>query len=87
MLLTADLFELISTNLPRILVIAMVTIFLFTFFVELIKNDLLAIQIFFLKKRLRPYLMGQGTETFVSFAKLFRFCFNLSRAQIAGLTK
>jgi hypothetical protein len=85
MLLTADLFELISTNLPRALVIAMVAIFLFTFFVELIKNDLLVMQI--LKKRLRPYLMGQGTETSVSFAKLFRFCFNLSRAQIAGLTK
>jgi hypothetical protein len=85
MLLTADLFELISTNLPRVLVIAMVVIFLFTFFVELIKNDLLVMQI--LKKRLRPYLMGQGTETPVSFAKLFRLCFNLSRAQIAGLTK
>jgi hypothetical protein len=86
MLLTADLFELISTNLPRVLVIAMVAIFLFTFFVELIKNDLLVMQIL-KKKRLRPYLMGQGTETSVSFAKLFRFCFNLSRAQIAGLTK
>jgi hypothetical protein len=85
MLLTADLFELISTNLPRVLVIAMVAIFLFTFFVELIKNDLLVMQI--LKKRLRPYLMGQGTETSVSFAKLFRFSCNLSRTQIAGLTK
>jgi hypothetical protein len=85
MLLTADLFELISTNLPRVLVIAMVAIFLFTFFVELIKNDLLVMQIS--KKGLRPYWMGQGTETSVSFDKLFRFCFNLSRAQIAGLTK
>jgi hypothetical protein len=46
MLLTADPFELIATNLPRVLVIAMVAIFLFTFFVELIKNDLLVMQIY-----------------------------------------
>jgi hypothetical protein len=67
--LTADLFELISTTLPRVLVIAMVAIFLFTFFVELIKNDLLVTHIF-KKKRLRPYFMGQETETSVSCAKL-----------------
>jgi hypothetical protein len=73
MLLTEDLFELISTTLPRVLVIAMVAIFLFTFFVELIKNDLLVMQI--LKKRLIPYLMRQGTEISISFAKLFRFLF------------
>jgi hypothetical protein len=39
---------MISTNLPRVfvkVVIAMVAIFLFTFFVELIKNDLLVMQI------------------------------------------
>jgi hypothetical protein len=37
---------LISTNLLRVLVIAMVAIFLFKFCVELIKNDLLVMQIF-----------------------------------------
>jgi hypothetical protein len=56
MLLTADLFELISTNLPRVLVTAMVEIFLFTFFEELIKNDLLAMQI--LKKAPETELDG-----------------------------
>jgi hypothetical protein len=45
MLLTADLFELISINLSGVLVIAMVAIFLFRFFVELVKNDLLVMQI------------------------------------------
>jgi hypothetical protein len=38
MRLTADLFELIYTNLPRVLVIAMVAIFLLACFVELIKK-------------------------------------------------
>jgi hypothetical protein len=45
-ILTADIFELIFTNLPRVLVIAMVAIFLFTFFMELIKHNLLVMQIF-----------------------------------------
>jgi hypothetical protein len=49
----------------------MVAIFLFTLFVELIKNDLLVMQI--LKKRLRPYLIGHGTETSVSCADLFNY--------------
>jgi hypothetical protein len=45
-------------------------ILLCTFFVELINNNLLVMKI--IKKRLRrPYLMGQGTETSVSCAKLF----------------
>jgi hypothetical protein len=60
MLLTADLLELISTNLLRVLVIAMVVTFLFKFFVELIKNDLLVMQIF--KKALWTVLDGAGNR-------------------------